>query len=545
MKIRACIIAMVLVMGSLTACKMRQDAQAERQPDGDGTVTASQESISQDPVSQESAPQESGQRTAAESIPPEKDYSPVIVEGYQFVEGLGISSPGQPAFYQMDMSFPVEVKNEYASARLVNAVYQDNTVSVHIILKDYSVKRLSDEETRQVIEKEKQDEEKSSRGEAVTPDDSYFCIDRENKIYGRSKFQELQKEISRANNGRGELGLLYGHGIADVGLSFRSGRHEYSAAEYLEDGFCVTTTTLTRTDARFLTKEPEGVYELKLLGFEQPFRFEFSRVPEYGALNEIAGIQEWDGNYTVATGRRVDGLLSVICHTYPKEGYDINLYGAELSFADEDKAEDLSWDITPLVSYVLPAQDFAGIQRRNAVESVYDVNGRPDLTGCRLTCTAASLMTDEESEVLMLPIPEKEETLEEKVVFADGTLSLTKVERTDEQITGRDENGEEVTLPAVYVTVTQKDLPEDRQIRTLVAYCGEEAIQSGSLRERYDIHYGVIYPKVESDKESGNWKILGYQVPYREGETQVPVVFRSPSYQWEGTWGFPVEINGL
>lgn len=520
MKIKRLAYMMLICICSLTAC--------QNQPGGTG-IQGNGRNAETNGTTASTQPVQEPASGSGQAMQTEPDYSPVIVDGYQFVEGLGISAPGQPAFYQMDLSSPAEVKNKYASARLVNAVYQDQTVSVRIILKDYSVKKLSDEEAGKVIEKE---------------DDGYFCIDSQQQIYGRSEFRDLQRMTGEANDRRGESALIYGHGIADVGFSFNSGHYENSDAAYLEDGFYATTMTLTRREARFLTKEPEGVYALKLFGFEQPFRFEFSRVPEYNTLSEIPGIYEWDGNYSLVTGRRKDQQMSVMNHIYPKEGYRISLYSEKLSLAGKDREADLNAMTYPLTSYSLPVEYFSGIQSRGVQERVYDVAGWTDITSAKLVCTGISMTTDEASEELILTIPETEETLDEQIVFADGALSLTKIERIDEQITGADENGEEITVPAVYVTVRQDDTADKRQIRSLIALCGKDAIQNGPFHEQYNIRYGTRYPETESDGRLGRWSILGYKIPYRDGDTQVPVVFQGPSYDWDETFVFPVLLYG-
>ena len=521
MKRRIWICLMLLWMYSLTACQNQPGGTAAPETGQDIGMNAATDS-----------PQSAQETEVAlgQSAQTEPDYSPVIADGYQFVEGLGISEPGQPAFYQMDLSSPAEVKNQYASARLVNAVYQDKTVSVRIILKDYSVKRLSDQEAEKRAEKE---------------EDGYFWIDREQQIYGHSKFRELQGMIGEANNRRGESALIYGQGIADVGFSFNSGHFENSGAGYLEDGFYATTMTLTRKDARFLTKEPDGVYELKLFGFEQPLRFEFSRVPEYDALSEIPGIQEWDGNYFLTTGRKRDQQMSVMSHMYPKEGYRIGLRSAKFSLTGKDKEAELDGMIYPLTSYLLSAEYFKGIQSNGVQEGVYDAAGWTDITSAKLVCTSISMMSEEASEDLSFPVPETEEALDEQVVFADGSLSLTAIRRIDEQLTGTDENGEDVTVPAVYVTVEQDGAADEPRMRWLLALCGRDAIQNGPFHEEYHIRYGARYPETERDSGLDRWNISGYKIPYRDGDTQIPVVFQEPYYEWDETIVFPVIINEL
>lgn len=527
MKIKLWICVMLLWSGSLTGCQ-KQKAVSE----------------SMEAAIETSAPDMTDTPDILD-VPEEPDYSPVIAEGYQFVEGLGIIAPGEPAFYQMDLSSPLEIKNKFASARLVNAVYQDKKVSVHIILKDYTVRRLSQEEEQQVIEKERQNEERSLRGETVRPDDSYFCIDQEKQIYGRSKFQDLQKQILEANGRRGKPAILYGHGIADVGFSFYSSYYEYSGDAYLDDGFYATIMTLIRDRGNFLMKEPEGVYELKLVGFEEPFRFKFSRVPEYDALNEIPGIQEWDGNYVLATGRRLDQQLSVLCHIYPKDGNKIYLTGTELSMTVEDGEDNPEWLVNPLTSYSMPATSFPGIKNGDVLERTFDVAGRIDIVSPKLICRNISVWSDEESEMLTLPIPERREALEERVAFEKGTLLLTRIEKTEETITGVDEHGEEITVPSVYLTVEQETQEKKHHIRTLVALCGGDAIKNGPLDEQYRFRYGARYPEMESGGNPGDWNILGYLLPYREGDTEISVVFWEPSYQWEETLVFPVKMNGV
>lgn len=93
-----------------------------------------------------------------------------VAEGYQFVRGLGIISPGSPVIYRMTNLNTSEIKNEYGTAQLLNACYQDGRVIVTVLYKDYSVSVLSEEEAQQIQETERENIKKQERGEAVSRD---------------------------------------------------------------------------------------------------------------------------------------------------------------------------------------------------------------------------------------------------------------------------------------------------------------------------------------------------------------------------------------
>lgn len=495
------------------------------------------------------------QTTAAETaesegiLSSEPDYSPVIAEGYQFVEGMGISSPGVAAFYQMDISKPVELKNEYATAQLVNAVYQDNTVSAKILIQDHSVTVLSKEEIPEIRE------EQPDHGEAIPFDNSYFCIDQEKQMYGRSAFQELQASISKANNGRGQMGLLRGHGIAEVGFAFHGQNVSRHYEEYLEHGYVTYSIEMKRQDARFLMKEPEGVYELKLYGFEEPFRFEFHKAPEYKTLDVIPGIEQQDGFYFLATGRTYldtnrkatknqGNILRVSCHTYPKEGYDVPPFSAKLSVPIQGK-ETLLEDMRTGSSISLQSDIFSGMPKWGTASYIYDISDTSDLASTKLICEGMTLVTHEKSKTYMLDIPETEAALDIQVEFSDAVLSLASIERREEPVAIGTYNNEVLKVSTIYLTTLIAPKEESRQLWQLMALCSEDSIKDPQTLY-YDISpYAYARPDVEPDDYMKTRKTLGFIVPYEDGAEQIPIAFYNPRYQWKDTVTISVVTEGI
>lgn len=534
MNIRIVTLLLLTLPCWLTACQRTTETTPE--------ITEEPVTIEQSVATEQTTAAETAE---SEGIPSSKpDYSPVITEGYQFVEGMGISSPGAAAFYQMDISKPVELKNEYATAQLVNAVYQDNTVSAKILIKDHSVSVLSKEEIQKIRE------EQPDHGEAVPFDNSYFCIDQEKQMYGRSAFQELQASISKANNGRGQMGLLRGHGIAEVGFAFHGQNVSHHYEEYLEHGYITSSIEMKRQDARFLMKEPEGIYELSIYGFEEPFRFEFHKVPEYKTLDGIPGIEQQDGFYFLTTGRTYHDMnqkttkkqgkrLHVFCHIYPKDGYDISPFPAKLSVPIQGK-ETLLEDMRTGRSISLQSDIFSGMPRWGTATYDYDISDTQDLTSATLVCEGMTLVSDEKSETYLLDIPDTEAALDIQVEFSDAVLSLTKVERREEPAVTETDHEDLLKVPTLYLTTSITPKEENRQLWQIMALCSEDSIRDPKTLY-YDVSpYAYAHPDVEPGDFMEIRKIFGFIVPYEDGTEQVPIAFFNPRYQWKNTFAFPV-----
>ncbi len=147
----------------LTACGMSNATGGRSAADTteQTSVGAAKETGSETP-GQMTAQETTKQNTAKQNTT-NRNKAPEIAKGYQFVRGLGICAPGSPVIYQMsDLNTP-EVKNEYGTAQLLSAFYQDGKVRVSVLFKDYSAYRLSEDEVREIRETEKENQEKHER----------------------------------------------------------------------------------------------------------------------------------------------------------------------------------------------------------------------------------------------------------------------------------------------------------------------------------------------------------------------------------------------
>lgn len=145
-----------------------------------------------------------GETAAPEGEKDEEEEAPVAA-GWQLAPGYGICGPNQPAVYGLspEIGVPVE-KTEGADAELVSAFYQDGYMNVRIKVRDYSVTQIPDEEVNQKLQ--------DGNGKPEW-DNSYFCLDEEKQIYGRSAF--LNKIREQAEGGKRET--IQGTGICAAG----------------------------------------------------------------------------------------------------------------------------------------------------------------------------------------------------------------------------------------------------------------------------------------------------------------------------------------
>ena len=443
------------------------------------------------------------------------DITEAISDQYQFAEGVGIFPPGTPILYQMDLSHPVTVENEYASVTLINAVWQDDVIGLRLALADRSAAMLTDEEVRQALKPGSQ---------ALDETDGYFCIDSARKLYGRSEYRRLVDSQTNYSGFVGITGRLYGKGFPeDSGCLFDRAPSTVSYDGVSEHGIIMTETELIIEKVGSTAGVPQGTYRLMITGFEKPLEFEFSQVPEFLLPEQIPGIEEREGSYFLVTGRQVGHRLHLLCHILPREGTRFMLLEKEASFEGEI--------VSPLYHFTLWDTPFSGFHRNNVTEIIYDTGGGSVPEGAELVCDGILLISEEESEVYTLEIPESAANLDIPVKFADSTLYLTGIENKAAD--------EEMQTPSVYISAASADDRKDRDFIMVYALFDEGI--NASEEELRSFPYGITYPERERKADSiYSGTIKGFRIPYREGEKQLKLKFREPAYYWKETFVLPV-----
>lgn len=492
--------------------------------------------------------------TAKETEAAKPDYSPLIAAGYQFVEDVGICEPENPVIYQMEQLTPLTLTNEYANARLTAAFYQDKSLVVKVTLEDHSVSLIPANEVEVLLEQERENEKKQERGEAAVQDNSYFCIDSERKIYGRSKFWDTLYGDSGGNRAPGIQSLIEAElllpGITEGGYGFNTGRYssEYREDEDGGDGwYGVVSAELQLKHVPFTKEELEGAFELKLEGFEQSFQFQFGRVKEVASLEELPGWTVVDDEISFLTaGEYRDGELKLSCYPYQKDGNRVGLVDTAVTYrtaqAGPEQKETIRFraDSQRLASEALTGIHPSGayqagiaLPRLSDGDNVQDVN---------LILNQLSLTSYEQSDSYSIPIPETDgQELDEKVEFDAGTVYLTSVERIPGGVsTGQDEDGGEIMEPGVYLAVRTKARKADRHMGLVYGYYTDQLDEN---EEIFPYGRGAIFPDMEEASSWAESRTQGFELTYELGDEKVDVFFWNPMYLWEKQFVLPVEVD--
>ncbi|MEW4413763.1 hypothetical protein [Clostridium sp. AN503] len=477
---------------------------------------------------------ESGQQTEEVSL----------AEGYQFVRDLGIFAPGSPVIYQMENLNTPEVKNEYGTARLLNAFYQDGNVMLTVLYKDYSVYQLSDEEVREIRQKEKENREKQERGEAIASDDSYFCMDEEKQIYMRSAFLENWQEQNPDDTSPFYEGKMFIQGSKKPGYIFnRASYTRYSYDKYSDIGYIPILVRFIKDGKYPETDGPDGVHELQLDAFEDPFTFEFGKSIELDSLQELPGVVMKEGASLYAEAEREDKAFVVSFYTYSDVGCSIvpQKFSVSADCSDQ-QTEQLKPGPDLLQSSVTDKDLFVGNANGKLIKSAFIIPDGQDIEGLTVNYEQFAVTDPSEIGTYTFKIPQDEEELEISAEFPDGILYLTKVSRMEEKMKwGTDEDGKDLLKPQIYLTGRVEDKRSDRHVNLIQATDAKsETDGSGS-----HFYTGNYYPDIDQS-ESASWydgKIQGFAIGYEEGEESVTVRFHDAVTKWSTDIKAPVRLR--
>ena len=465
-------------------------------------------------------------------------------EGYQFVSGYGICEPGQDVIWQLAPGDKPSVENEMGKAELLQAVYQNQVLTVTVRLTDRSVTKVSDKDRDAFLDKEKENQLLLEQGQPVEELPGYICIDSESQIYVNSPLQA--RIADRQKRGMGDR--LYGAGITDRGFSFNSSGTQTDYDSFLNDGYLMSISEKRITAVHFDMKEPEGTYTLQLAGFDDPIEFSFVKAPEYGNLDEIGGItEEGDGCYMMASGVKKEKGISVFCYTWPGEGYDrMRLTGVKLSVETADGKQQTLEQSTAFHPELFPVNRgnalFRGIVNGNREEFWFEAPEEMDVRSAALTASSALMRSDAVSDEVTIPVPQGELPLDETVEIGDAKLHLTGVRSLDERFEIGYTDGEPILWPAVYVTASLELGESEKQIESL--YGIDSKYKFGSPELQYVDSLSSRYTKVEADMgEQGNEELKGLRLYYEDGQQELKIRFTNPLYRWDRNFEVPLRIG--
>lgn len=465
-----------------------------------------------------------------------------VVKGYQFVDGYGICAPESPAFYQLSRSEGTgdgacfEVENGMAKLRLLGAVRQGQSMTVKYEIIDYSVKVLPEEETKKIREQEKENRKKQERGEPVEWDWSYICLDEEKGIYGRSEFETKLFENKKPGLYTGDA-RIYGTGMPAGGMTFRTGAVETGNETFFEEGALTRFFVKNMEDGGFTEKKPDGLYELKVDGFEKPLVFAFEKTPEYQSLEEIEGITVQDGFCVFARGKEEDGELTITVNTYSEDGFRLQPGRSEvrvMAGPKKDGKEEVEILNVERVLHTSVKENYQGLKAGSCTEFTCKLPEGMELRSVEFAPEEMAAVSDEVSPAIRVEIPEKDGVIGQKVEFRDAVVSLTAVHRTEErQEMGTDEAGKTVMKPVLRIDASASSTNPALEFYLAGGYTGEET-------ERPVYYNGGITPIIK-DGEGG--RMEGFHIVYEEGGGEVTFYLASPCYKLVKRLEFPVLLQ--
>ena len=469
-----------------------------------------------------------------------------VAEGYQFVRGLGIISPGSPVIYRMTNLNTSEIKNEYGTAQLLNACYQDGRVIVTVLYKDYSVSVLSEEEAQQIQDTERENIKKQERGEAVSRDGSYFCIDEEKKVYGRSAFLESLQEMDTSEWKEPFGGRMYIRGSRKPEYSFDRSSFRTSFDSFLDTGYVPRLVQFMKSEKYPETDGPEGIHELKLNYFDEPFVFEFEKGMEFTSLQEFEGITERDGMWFYAEGEKENRSLAVSCYFYSDESYQIASFSPEdmTAYADvqgEDRVELVNIPLV-LENELNNRETFTGVSNGSLKKLAFAIPDEPDLRNVTVQYNKPYVTDTSTIITSRIPIPQDEDALDIKAEFPDGILYLTKVSRVEDKMKrGTDGDGNDILKPQVYLTGYVEDKRSDRHIHLILATDADSEAKNNGDPFRTEMYFSDNRQGNDTDRRNGT--IQGFYIGYEDGMEYVTIRFHDASFVWDTELEVPVTLR--
>lgn len=552
----ACLVFMAV---SLAACQsadsgtggQKENIAAVREQDGAGQTNQENQAAKEENArdtgttrGQEAVPESSDMEAGQERAAAEQGEDGLMTaDQWQMVPGYGICKRGEPVLYVLDMdASQMKTDEKGVSARLLSAVFQDNVISVRVKFKDDTVTLIPDEKVKEILKQEEENRKKQDQGISVQWDDSYFCIDSEKHIYGRSAFQDRIRAEKKEQKAQGARTVTFdrikGKGID--GLGFTRQRNSTSYKDNGKGGFYISQVwENTIGKDRFTLDEPEGVYELWLDGFKDPIKIVFKKAPAYDSLEDIKGMVNHEGFYGMAEGRAEEDGLRLTTYTYSQDGYRIGFSRGKLMATVSDGR---TVELVPVLGEQLTTSldQLSGIQPRSIQETLYRIPEGVVVTEASLHAEKPVVISPEQGSVLEIPITGERQPLDVVVEFRDCRIYLTGISPMDELYEyGTDDNGNPLTRHMVYINARAEMRDADKSLYYVNAVQPEEG-QEGSSGNPLKTVYALA-DMAGADKNNAG-ELAGFKALYEEGESVIRLQLQRPTYGWNQEFVLPVQM---
>ena len=498
------------------------------------------------PVTEQDRAQESSAAEQAQTGETE-----TTARGFQLTDSYGICAPGSPVIYQMARhgvsgnDVCLEVENDMAKLRLLDAVYQNGKLIVRYEITDYSVEVLTEAETAELHRQEQENREREEKGEAAEWDFSYIRLDEEKGIYGRSEFESSLLKDDKHKLYTADA-IIYGQGISAGGTSFSTGGNNRSYEEFFEKGTMTIQCVKYSDKIGFTAGKPEGLYKLKVEGFDQPLVFAFEKAPEYASLEEVEGMVHESGWYILALGMETEDGLMVTVSSYSPDGSRLSLGRTGIRIREEakgDSKEAGEWEIfEPGKQYFVSVnKKLDGIINGNSTQYLYRI---PDdmapedgkFKTAEIFSREVYVTTNEISDVITVGIPDTGESDPETVEFRESILTLTGTREKEREV-GTDENGDKIIKPVLRVNISAEPKNPDGEFYYIYGFKGEAELEPDTP----PFSNRALEP-VRNDSEE-DFRQTGFIIPYEEGEKEVRFRLANPYYQYTKKLAIPVRMR--
>ena len=176
------------------------------------------------------------------------------------------------------------------------------------------------------------------------------------------------------------------------------------------------------------------------------------------------------------------------------------------------------------------------IEGREWTTFFYEIPERFDEGSFFLECGSVSLVRQEKSGWMSIPVPEGKEELNQSVELSDCTIQIVSAEKIDRQAWLQEygtnmEDAEEQYRPCVYLgTKVTMDGQKDMHLKHVMAVQEEEDSQDPT-RDRWG---RCVYQ---------NGELVGIYAFYEEGDKDLDLRFEGPGYVWHEAFRVPVQLE--
>lgn len=458
------------------------------------------------------------------------------VQGVQFAEGFGICASGQPPVYTME-SPPPPIETEGAKAWLQSVAYQNGIWIYRVKVEDHSITVIPEDEVEELLKKEEENMKLQEEGKYPQWDNSYFELDHEKGIYGRSSFEERTGFRKTKNGLPGEhfIDSIQGPGVPGGSISARRHQRNSRYEEYLTKGYAATYWDYYVDQMELTIPEPDGIYELHIPGFSEGFLFSFVKAHEYPSAEEIPGMVFHQGMGIYATGKWTEDGFQAAYYTYPKEGYVMQPVIAELSFCKGDQKGTGHLRETEFDHSLNAQMGLQGIPDGKQGQIItYELDPEAGGGEIWLKFDRVNMAYQKEIQWLTIPIPEEKTEVDQTFSLDECTVKVVSARRTDSPVYYGNINGVDETRPAVYVE-TEIEMNDDGK-----EFSGLYALMEEEIRAPYPVLAKPVYK--DEERIENHEKPLGYNLCYSKGDTQVQLGLKGVYYNWHQEFMVPVQV---